>query len=225
MRYIHQWKGSVKSNRLLSSLMSAKSVEVARRKLRLEVTNSFPNLSPLDIYERIKKKERPDIFFDDLESYCNSALINSKLLPDIFSCYNVSSPRVKKDRFIKFLADGVGTCDFQPEVPSSLSEEQVAILDRFCKTLKSRKTQGLPVFPCSGVSERSSLSNLWTSLCRMSPQREKLTHVRLAALCQIASELNMSFTSEEFLDALFNFFGTTLDAIDFQQFAHLMETF
>ena len=202
--------------------MSAKNVEIARRKLRLQILDAFPNTPSAAIYDQLKKKERQNLFFEDFESI---ATIDKSLFPDIFLCYNVSSTRIKKDQFVRFLEDGVQTGEYCADVPASMSDEQIAILDRFCKTLKSRKTQGLAPSMCSGAMERSSVSHLWINLCRMSPNREKVTHVRVASLCQIAADLNMSFTASELIDALFTFFGTTFESLDFAQFTRMMETF
>lgn len=69
------------------------------------------------------------------------------------------------------------------------------------------------------------MSQLWIHLCRLSPTRAKVTHLRVAALCQMASDLNMFFSAEDLIEALFTFFDQACEALDFEQFTRLMETF
>ena len=205
--------------------MSGKLTGLNRKRLRSAIVRRYPNLSSKDIYESVKRSERAAIFFDDLYGICDAAGVSRALLPDIFATYGIAFGRIRKDQFVRFLDDEVTVKEFMIDVPESLTDEQISILSRFCRALKSRRTQSIFHSANGASSEGISMSQLWIHLCRLTPTRAKVTHLRVASLCQMAADLNMFFSAEDLIDALFTFFNNAMEALDFEQFTRLMETF
>ena len=201
------------------------NTRIQRKHLRSAIVRRFPNLSSKGIYDCVKKGDRAAIFFDDLYEICESAGIGRAALPEIFRTYGVAQGRIRREQFVMFLDDEVTVKEFLIDIPKALTDEQISILSRFCRALKSRRTQAIFHSPNAAGSEGISMSQLWIHLCRLSPTRAKVTHLRVAALCQMASDLNMFFSAEDLIDALFTFFDEACEALDFEQFTRLMETF
>jgi len=207
-------------------MQMANRVASYRRTLRHEILKAFPGVALKDVSAKLRAPGQDCIRFADLAPYCCSATIPAAALPGIFSAYKVYVDRISEAKFINFLQDEVRfKLDQLPSSPN-LSESQTAALRSFASIMKSRKTHD---YRAGGPSQRGStpyqLSYLWSYLTKLNSVQTDEKHVRVATLCRLAAELEIPVTAEEFIDALFAFYGRKLDQIDFNEFVRLMEAF
>lgn len=198
-------------------------IEFDRKKLRHCILNANIGKTASEIYEIVKPTEQRELLLSDLHKFCDSARIRKDLLPRILETYRVTGQMIRKRDFVRFLDDEVSIKE-TIALPDSLTGEQIAILSKLCRTMKSRKTQGA-VSPHSMMTERSSISQLWVFVSRQASTTSRPTQLQISSLCTLASDLNLSFSSEELIDALFAFFGKQSEDISYEQFARLMECF
>ena len=223
-----------------------------RKLLRHEILKDFAGIESKKIFEALKQEELPFITFDDLKPYYERCKLSREKLNDIFSVYNVFVQKISPKKFISFLEDEVTCKMLEENINPNLTENQLKILTKFVEGLKTHRTtpitgkqsggsrkdlasaKGSNVSPTRLVSdatfttitERTSLSSIWLFVLKYNPSNTKSDrYVRLAALCRIADELNLSFTTEDFIDAIFAFFDQKIDQLDFQQFVKLIQTF
>ena len=193
-----------------------------RRTLRHEILKDFVGIESRKIVDVIKSPDLPYVTFDDLKPYCQRAKIPFEKLTDIFSLYEVFKKKISPEKFVKFIEDEVTCKTLEKNLNPNLTEDQIRILTEFTEAIKNHRTTAIAD---ETLSERSLVSNMWIFVIRYNPNSNNSKYVRLATLCRIADELNLSFTTEEFIDSIFAFFGGKIDQLDFTQFVHLMEAF
>jgi hypothetical protein len=200
-----------------------------RRSLRHAILKEFPGADLLDIVQRIKSPEKKRIHFSDLERFCNSANIPPTSLPGIFSAYHVFINRMSVDRFTKFLRDEVICKEDVLPLSPTLLDHQISALNQFVYIVKSRKTRGyLPQIRESAHTvsfERFQLSTTWSALLKLNTGSPTISFIRLATMCRLAAEFELGISTEDFIDAIFAFYGRKLDQINFSEYAQLMEAF
>lgn len=205
--------------------MSSKVIEIYRKNLRHEIIKRFPTFSSREIYAALKSPNLPDLFFENLFPICESIEIPTSSLPNIFIPYRIFSNRISEERFINFLEDEV-TCKSIPnKLPPNITDEQIAILSKLANAIRTHRTQATPSKKAGLCSERPSYSQQWIYLTRLNYNKGENAKVRLSSLLHFAAEMNLSFSPEKLLDAIFTFFEKKFDSINFEQFTHLMETF
>lgn len=193
-----------------------------RRTLRHEILKDFVGIESRKIVDAIKSPDLPFITFEDLRPYCERAKIPFEKLTDIFSLYEVFKKKISPKKFVSFLEDEVTCKTLEPNLNPNLTEDQINILTEFAEAIKNHRTTAISD---ETLSERSLISNMWIFVIRYNPNITNTKYVRLATLCRIANDLNLSFTTDEFIDAVFTFFGIRIDQLDFTQFVKLMQTF
>lgn len=198
------------------------SISVLRTELRKAITQEYGKTDPGTIYESLKKSDV--MRFEDLLDICALANVPEQSLSGIFSAYNVHGTAVTKDKFVTFIQDEVKFGTDARELNTELTKEQTSILSAFVDALCTKRTQAIATRD-SLSTERLKMSNVWVFVVRMNPPGTSEKFVRLATLCRLVDEYNLSFDVESFIDAVFAFFGTKLDQLDFEQFASLMRTF
>ena len=204
--------------------MSAKLNGAYRKKLRQEILKEHPSLSAKEIFTAMKPQNQPEILFDDLKDLCDKLEIPFSALPEIFSTYGIYNKKLGEEKFIRFLEDEF-SLKASHALPKTINNEQAAILSKVITSIKTHKTQSATSSRVGLSSERSSFSQTWIFLTRLSCNNGESSKLRVSALCHYADDYNMSFSCEELIDALFAFFGEPLDAIEFDQFTRLLETF
>lgn len=204
--------------------MSAREIGIWRKSLRHQIIQSFHNLNSKQIYYAIKNPDLPALFSPDLEPFCKEIEMPVSLLPDVFSPYEIFNSRIKENNFIRFIEDEVTCESIEIQLPTNLKDEQIAIINKFANALRNRKLQS-NLNGDSITSERSSIARQWTFVVRLNTSTDHNNHVRIAALCRLAQEMNLTFPPEAFIDAIFTFFGKKLDELNYDQFTQLMTTF
>ena len=171
------------------------------------------------------------IFFDNLVSICQKSNVPLEQLPKIFASYQVFSDYILQDKFITFLEDESTLITRPAQSTSSLTSMQTDILSKFVQSLQGRRTQATPPFSTGDYSansystERKLLSYYWIFVQKYNPPGFNSTQIRVSAFLKIIAECNLSMNNDDFLDALFAFFGKPLESLDFNQFAHFVQTF
>lgn len=198
------------------------SVSVLRTELRKAIAQEYGNTDPAIIYEKLKASDV--MRFEDLKDICATAKVPEWALSGIFSAYNVHGNAVTKDKFITFIQDEVKFEAGTSALNSDLSKEHASILSTFVEALCTKRTQAIAIRD-SLSTERLKMSNVWVFVIRMNPPGTSEKFVRLATLCRLVDEYNLSFDIESFIDAIFAFFGTKLDQLDFEQFSALIRAF
>ena len=193
-----------------------------RRALRHEILKDFVGIESRKIFEVIKKPELPYITFEELRPYCKRANIPFEKLTDIFSLYEVFKKKICSKKFVNFLEDEVTCKTLEANLNPNLTDDQIQILTEFAESIKNHRTTAIAD---EKLSERSLISNMWIFVVRYNPNITNTKYVRLATLCRISDDLNLSFTTEDFIEAVFTFFGARMDQLDFTQFVRLMQTF
>jgi hypothetical protein len=195
-----------------------------RRTLRHEILNSFVGVSSKEIYQQLKDPSLPTLFLRDLEQFCTKAKIPVSALQGIFSSYQVFTHRLSEEKFTLFLQDEV-TCkgpvvNLNPE----LTQDQIKGLVSFAAAVMNKRTQAY--WTSNGLSsENLHTSNCWISLVKLNPPGSDEKYLRLAALCRFVDELDLGINVEDFISAVFLFFGKKIDHLDFNQFTQLLDAF
>lgn len=205
--------------------MSSKVIGIYRKNLRHAIFAQYPTLSSKDIYKAIKNPNLPDLFFEDLSSFCEKLEIPMHYLSDIFASYKISSNRISEEKFIKFIEDEVSCKSIPKNLPPNITDEQIAILNKFATAIRNHRTQAMPSKKAGLSSERPSYSQQWVFLTRMNSTKSISAKLRVSSILHFCEEVNLAIPPEQFIDSLFTFFEEKLDAITFQQFTHIMETF
>jgi hypothetical protein len=199
----------------------SRELKRVRSSLRHVIMGRFPTLTSSEIFTVIKSSDDEILQFADLAPICTSAGLRDDCLSDIFSVYGVYDTVVSREQFIHFLDDEVTGKAITVHMPDQLTDVHRGILSQFCRALRSRGTA-----PCiiqkGVVSPRNGTAQLWSRLSRMSATKRQL---RVATLCRLAHDLNLTFSSEDFVDSLFVFLGAKCEAIDFAQFASILQAF
>lgn len=183
-------------------------VAAQRRTLRHEILSKFQGVAVEQIYEDIKSKESPVLTFDDLSEICDAAEVPVQALAAIFAPYRVSTRRIAIDKFRSFLDDEVMCSGEEPAPVGTVTDAQAEILAAFTTAVRTRWH-----------------SNVWVHLVRLNQAGTSDRYVRLATLCRLVDEYNLSFAIEDFIDAVFAFFGEKLDQVGYEQFAMLIQSF
>jgi hypothetical protein len=195
-----------------------------RRALRHEILNMFPGFSSKAIYEQLKNPGMPVLVLSDLQQVCVGAKIPVSFLNGIFSSYNVFNSRISEEKFAAFLQDEV-TCKGPTTILNpDLTKDQIQGLVAFVTAVKNRRTQAY--WTQNGLSsERVHPSNIWVSLVKLNPQGSEAKFLRLATICRLVDDLDLGINVEDFIGAIFLFFGRKLERIDFDQFTQLIDAF
>ena len=180
-----------------------------RRRLRHEILEKFQGIALEQVYEAIRNKEAPAMVIDDLKCFCDAAGIPVENLPAILAPYRVSAQRISLDKFKSFLDDEVLCKGEVADLTSRVTDEQAEILASFT----------------SAVRTRSARANAWVQLVRLNQPGVSDRHIRLATLCRLVDDYNLSFSIDSFIDAVFAFFGEKLDELDYDQFTALLQAF
>jgi hypothetical protein len=142
----------------------------------------------------------------------------------MFLTYGVYTDSIPREKFIHFIDDEVTCRSLIVGVPPLLTDVQIAVLSKFCKALRIRRIRSSPP-SLDSVSEVMMVSQLWIHVTRMSPKKSQVANVRVALLCRLAKDLNLTFSAEDLIDALFAFFGQKCESLDFAQFMTLVHSF
>ncbi|OHT16831.1 hypothetical protein TRFO_12916 [Tritrichomonas foetus] len=193
-----------------------------RRTLRHEILKDFVGIESKKIFEAIKREDLPFITFNELVPYCQRAKIPVEKLTDIFSLYEVFKKKISPKKFINFLEDEVTCKTLEVNLNPKLTDAQIKILTEFAEGIKNHRTTAISL---DSTTERSLISNMWIFVVRYNPANSNEKYVRLASLCRIAAEINLSFSTEDFIEAVFTFFDKRIDQLDFTQFVQLMQAF
>jgi hypothetical protein len=195
-----------------------------RAVLRHAITEMFPTFTSSEMFSALKRTGKTNLRLSDLESICTSAGLGVEYLPRIFSPYGVYSDVIPRKKFIQFIDDEVTGKAMVVDFRDGLTDTQAAILSKFCRAIRSRRVHPSPL-PRQVMSEPNCTAQLWSRVTRMSTTKDKVTTVRIASLCHIASLLNLTFSGEELIDALFAFLGVKCEVIDFTQFTKIFQAF
>ena len=195
-----------------------------RRNLRHQILDEFRGYSSEKIYYELKNPDLPCLFLADLQRFCEKGEIPVGIVPKILAPYRVYSNRISLSKFVSFLSDEV-TCKLDENPLSNrVNDAHSQILTVFTDAIRSRRTQGNTCYD-ERRTENLQLSSMWVFLIKLNPPGSSDKYVRLATLCKLVDYYNLSFSVEEFIDAVFAFFGEKLDKLDFEQFALLMQAF
>ncbi|OHS95635.1 hypothetical protein TRFO_38230 [Tritrichomonas foetus] len=190
--------------------MFTPTVTLQRRNLRNAICERFPGMQPSDIFTKIAQPKCKIIFIQDLEEYCKIAEIPAVALDSIFAPYGVKDVQIALPHFITFLNDDFPVHDNTPRLNSELTDKQTFILSKFLGILRTKFG--------------STLSQRWNSALTRNPPNTLNTTLRLSALCHLYQDMNLPFTSSEFVDALFAFYGEKVEGISFSQFGELFSS-
>jgi hypothetical protein len=196
----------------------------SRSLLRHAILNQFPSSTTSDIFSLLKHPHHSTLLFSDLSDLCLSVDLNPDSLKDLFVPYGVYAHEISRDSFIRFIDDEVICRQRTVVIPKSLTDLQSAILSKLCRGIRSHRVQASPL-PKEIASERLETARLWSNATRMSSRKGVVSRLRIATFCRLARDLNLVFSPEELIDALFAFFGEKTEAIDFGQFAALFQAF
>lgn len=210
--------------------MTTKETARYRKELRHAITNAYPHMDSLQIFNAMKKENEYVLFFEDLFEICQGANIPFNELKNIFASYQIFSKHLSKKNFIKFMEDEYSPMTTSP-LPNTLTKEQKEILQCFVHVLLERRTQASPpsnknlVYVHSLSSEKMLFSQHWIFAIKYNPPGSDDSRVRLAAFLKMIDEMNLPFSFDDFIDAIFNFFGQKIDSFDYDQFTRFIETF
>lgn len=197
--------------------MSGK-VALYRRQLRHTILANYQGVPSEAIYKDLKNPDLPSLFVQDLIPFCEELGIPERDLPAILAPYGIATNRISPDKLKKFLEDEVTCKTEESPLKSRVNDSQDKILTTFSNALRTRKTQA----DSTGTVQMSSI---WIYLVRMNPPGASDKFVRLATLCKLVDEYNLSFSVESFIDAVFSFFGEKIDQLDYSQFASMIRSF
>ena len=206
--------------------MATKETAKFRKTLRHAILDEFPNLDERQIYAKIKKDDAQMVFFSDLYPFCEKANIPIDQVKKIFASYQIFTDHISLAHFVVFLQD-----EYFPasglEIPSNLTGSQKDILSQFIQAFQCRRTQATPPFSADSAaqplsSEPSLISQQWILILKYNPPNSDPSKVRIAAFLKFKDEMNLSFSFDDFLDAIFAFFDAKVDSLTFGQFARLI---
>jgi hypothetical protein len=190
-------------------------------RLRSEILKQFPDKQSDKIFHSIKKRGSAEIEFSDLQKLCEGADVSPVFLNQIFRPYAVVGDKLSLNQFDEFLRSG----ELVEQIPDGLTWSQLQILRNMAKTIRGRRTQGIPS-KYNRSPEIFSVAQSWVYVCRTSPDGIIGGRIMLAALCRLANRnWNLRVGSEELIDALRCFLGKACEAIDFYQFCSILQTF
>jgi hypothetical protein len=204
--------------------VSAKVIPNSRNSLRRAIVGAYPDVMSSQIYAALCPPDRECLRMADLVPFCRSANADPQLLRDMFLTYGVCTDSITRDKFIQFIDDEVTCNSLNTGLPPLLTDVQTAILSKLCKAIRSRRIQSSPA-SLDAISEVRTTSQLWIHVIRMSPKQSQVTNVRVASLCRLARDFNLTFSAEDLIDALFAFLGHKCESLDFAQFTRLVQTF
>ena len=182
-----------------------------RNKLRAQIEAEFPNQSGKEVFEKIKQEGNAYIIFEDLYPFCDAANIPYDSLTQILSPYQPRDCLLSCKKFVKFYDGALQIASPPMPISEDVSRDSVLVLTSFCTAIRVR-TSPHP-------SER------WSQILSKNPASAEPSKIRLASLCRLCDEYNLPFKPSHFIDAIFEFFGKKLDALDFEEFTKLMATF
>lgn len=195
-----------------------------RTDLRHEILKNFDGVPSKDIYYKVKVEEAPYVTFEDLRVFSDSAKIPFDSIPDIFAAYGIFNKFISEEKFVRFLEDEVTNKTLEVVLPEGLASAQKNILVKFVDALTRRRTEYAVSSSSALSSGHSLIANMWVYAIKTNPPDCSDKFVRLASLCRLCDEFNVAQV-EDFIDAIFAFYESKIDQLDFQQFARLIEAF
>ena len=198
--------------------MSGK-VATYRRQLRHAILDDYQGVPCEQIYKDLKNPELPTLFTQDLQKFYEPLGIPESQLSAILAPYGIATKRISVDKLKKFLEDEVTCKSEEGQLKGRVNDVQDRILTTFSNAIRTRKTQA------GDGTGTVQMSSIWIYLVRMNPPGASDKVVRLATLCKLVDEYNLSFSVESFIDAVFTFFGEKIDQLDYGQFAALVRAF
>lgn len=181
-----------------------------RKNLRDTVTDTYPNMKPDDVFDRIRKPGSAFIEWMDLEQVCEKANCPAAVLEDLFAPYGTKALVVTKAQWEKFLNEGF------PVYKSS--GEAAALCDRH-KFLLVKFIMGMKTKFGATIGEQ------WNASLARNPPNTINTILRISALCHLFQNMNWPFAPGEFVDALFAFYGEKVEELTYAQFSALFNAF
>jgi hypothetical protein len=181
-----------------------------RKDLRQAISDNFPNDSSAVIFDKVRQQKKLYIQMSDLESYCEKVLCPAATLDTIFAPYGVKEMVINKLQWISFLDDDFPVWADGPP-PQSLTERQFFIVSKFVTHLRTKFG--------------GTVQQRWQSVLARNPPNTLNTELKLSALCQLFVHSTLPFSVNEFVDALFVFFGGKIDSISFAQFGDFLRAF
>jgi hypothetical protein len=204
--------------------VSAKVITNGRKLLRHAILAMCPDITSSEIYTALCSPDHAFLRLADLIPFCRSANVDPQLLRDMLLTYGIYADSIPRDKFIRFIDDEFTCKSLIIRLPPLLTDTQAAILSKLCKAIRSRRIQSSPA-SLDPISEVTTTSQLWIYVTRMSPKNSKVTSVQIASLCRLARDLNLTFSPEDLIEALFAFFGQKCESLNFAQFTRLMQRF
>lgn len=191
-------------------MFSAQTVAY-RKKLRAAISELFPKLSAEEIFDKLKQENNFYVTFDDLIPLFAKAEIPTEKFNYIFDPYQIRNKLISAKQFKKFFEDEFSPSAPQEDICGIVSDEHALILKVFASAIKARTA------PQPSVR--------WAYMVSKNSPQFPSSSVRLACLCRLCDEYNLAFSTDDFIDAIFEFFGEKIDSLNFTQFSNLMSTF
>lgn len=198
-------------------MFSNETVEL-RKLLRHIVTATFPTLSTDQIYDKIKPKFQLSMTTTDLKPFCKAIELPFSKLTIVLTPYGIYDQSISKKNWKCFMEDEF-SCSFPTiPIPSKLTSTQTTFFSRFVNIIGSRASS-------INQSRHSFISDQWCYVARFNPTGSKGNTLRLSAFCHILKELDILIKPEDFINAMFVFFGKKLEELDYQEFAQFIQAF
>ena len=191
--------------------MFTPATERQRKRLRAEITKSFPGSSVKDIFEKIKMPNAPIVTFRTISQWCDRLDINPDNLHNIFGPYGVNEPYLNEEQWRTYMNDDFADYENFVKVGENLTEKQNFILLKFMGVLRTKFG--------------STMIARWNAALTRNPPNAPNTSLRVSALCRIYQDTNLPFDASEFVDALFAFYDQKMETLTFDQFSQLFTAY
>ena len=193
--------------------MYTPSITRYRKNLRSSICSFFPNEDPAIIFRKICRRGSQVITIPDLEVFCEKVSVPAGCLDKVFAPYKVKNVQISKNQFIQFMYDDLPHEEEAKIIKTNenLTKRQIFLLSKFVGNLRTKFG--------------NSTNQRWASALARNPPNTLNTMLRLSALCHLFYEMNLPFTVSEFIDAMFAFYGSKIEAINFMQFQRLFSAF
>ena len=183
-----------------------------RRNLRQVLNDVFPKTDPEIIFERVKKPRAEFVEINDLEPYCEKANCPAAVLENLFGPYGVKNLLINRSQWINFMKDDFPLYIEKEDLAAEpLNQRQNFILKKFVEGLLTKFG--------------SKMSDKWNAAILRNPPGALNDTLKTTALCKLYENMNLPFSTAEFIDALFLFYGERIDGITRPQFQDLFTSF
>ena len=191
--------------------MFTPSIIRLRKELRDYITLKYYNKKAEEIFNLLKNEKAPVITFKTISTFCLEKEIPFENIENIFLPYGINNPYISLEQWIQFFNDDFSNFNNIYHFETLITERQKFILSKFINILRTKFG--------------GKLSDRWKSSLQRNPPNSKNTKLYISSLCKLFNDMNLPFSTEDFIDSLFSFFGNKFETININQFDNLFKAF